>query len=91
MPYKREYVGATPAPSTMNDKEIRNCLSRIEEVIYLMDCPISELKESEYLVCGDTLTEVLATLKKELCITTADDIYAECVVPHLTNPNREVQ
>ena len=74
----------------MNDKEVRNCLSRIEEVIYLMDCPLSELKEDEYVVCSDTLIEVLATLKKELCITTADDIYAEYVYPHLTNPNQEV-
>lgn len=77
MPYKREYVGATPAPSIMNDKEIRRCFSEIENVIYLMDCPLSQLKEEEYVVCGNTLTEVLATLKKELCITTADDIYTE--------------
>jgi len=61
----------------MNDKEIRRCFSEIENVIYLMDCPLSQLKEEEYVVCGNTLTEVLATLKKELCITTADDIYTE--------------
>ncbi len=77
MPYKREYVGATPAPSTMNDKEIRKSLSEIENVIYLLDCPLSQLTEEEYVVCHDTLVEVLSTLKKELGITTADDIYAE--------------
>ena len=81
MPYKREYVGATPAPSIMNDKEIRKCLSEIENVICLMDCPLSELTEEEYVVCSDGLIEVLATLKKELCITTADDIYAETFFP----------
>jgi len=61
----------------MNDKEIRRCLSQIENVIYLMDCPLSQFTEEEYVVCSDTLIELLATLKKELCITTADDIYTE--------------
>jgi hypothetical protein len=46
-----------------------------------MDCPLSELTEEEYVVCSDALIEVLATLKKELCITTADDIYAETFFP----------
>jgi hypothetical protein len=68
----------------MNDKEIRRCLSEIENVIYLMDFPLSKLKEDEYEVCGETLIEVLATLKKELCITTADDIYAETFFPSNT-------
>jgi hypothetical protein len=62
----------------MNTKNIRESLTAIEEVMFLIDSRHLEANtEEEFCIMYTSLSEALATLKSETGVTTADDAFGE--------------
>ena len=84
MPYKREYVGATPAPSIspnqrndMDLNKIRECLTSLEDFAFILDDGGAPVTQEEIEIMAEELPKIIATLKKEIDVTTATDMYVK--------------
>jgi methylphosphotriester-DNA--protein-cysteine methyltransferase len=62
----------------MDTKKIRESLSDIEDVMYLIDTRHDHPNsEADFNTMYSTLSEALATLKRETGVTTASDAFGE--------------
>ena len=84
MPYKREYVGATPAPSIslnqrndMDLNKIRKCLTSLEDFAFILGDGGAPVTQEEIEIMAEELPKIIDILKKETDVTTATDMYVK--------------
>ena len=61
----------------MDLNKIRECLSSLEDFAAILDDGSSPVTQEEIEIMAEELPKIIATLKKEIDVTTATDMYAK--------------